>query len=81
MRALVVDGKRDDLSGKLEKAVAQAVEARGESEAALKLASEVEGALSVPEGLTGDAWLFLYRPTEGPPGEPAFPVFVTAVSA
>lgn len=45
-----VEEKRDDLSGKLEKAVAQAVEARGESEAALKLASEVEGALSVTKG-------------------------------
>lgn len=47
----------------------------------LRPVAQVEGALSVPEGLTGDAWLFLYRPTEGPPGEPAFPVFVTAVSA
>lgn len=45
-----VEEKRDDLSGKLEKAVAQAVEARGEAEAALKLASEVEGALSVTKG-------------------------------
>ncbi len=47
----------------------------------LRPVAQVEGALSVPEGLTGDAWLFLYRPTEGPPGEPAFPVFVTGVSA
>lgn len=47
----------------------------------LRPVARVEGALSVPFGLTGDAWLFLYRPTEGPPGEPAFPVFVTAVSA
>lgn len=45
-----VEEKRDELSSKLEKAVAQAVEARGESEAALKLASEVEGALSVTKG-------------------------------
>lgn len=45
-----VEEKRDELAGKLEKAVAQAVEARGESEAALKLASEVEGALSVTKG-------------------------------
>lgn len=45
-----VEEKRDELSGKLEKAVAQAVEARGEAEAALKLASEVEGALSVTKG-------------------------------
>ncbi|MBL8939519.1 MAG: DnaJ domain-containing protein [Archangium sp.] len=45
-----VEEKRDELSTKLEKAVAQAVEARGESEAALKLASEVEGALSVTKG-------------------------------
>jgi hypothetical protein len=41
-----VEEKRDELQAKLEKAVAQAVEAKGEAEAALKLASEVEGALS-----------------------------------
>lgn len=29
----------------------------------------------------GDAWLFLYRPGEGPPGIPAEPVAVTSVSA
>lgn len=29
----------------------------------------------------GDAWVFLYRPNEGPPGAPAIPVGVTAVSA
>lgn len=47
----------------------------------LRPTAVVEGALSTPAGLTGDAWLFLYRPHEGPPGEPAFPVFVSAVSA
>lgn len=47
----------------------------------LRPVATVEGALETPEGLTGDAWLFLYRPGEGPPGEPAAPVFVTAVSA
>ncbi len=29
----------------------------------------------------GDAWLFLYRPGEGPPAQPTEPVAVTAVSA
>ncbi len=29
----------------------------------------------------GDAWVFLYRPGEGPPGAPAAPRFVSAVSA
>ena len=30
---------------------------------------------------SGDAWVFLYRPGEGPPGAPAEPRAVTAVSA
>ena len=29
----------------------------------------------------GDAWVFLYRPGEGPPGAPAVPLAVTAVTA
>lgn len=41
----------------------------------------VTGVFSAPDGLTGDAWLFLYRPGEGPPGAPAVPVAATAVSA
>ncbi|MEW6433523.1 MAG: hypothetical protein AB1730_18610 [Myxococcota bacterium] len=41
----------------------------------------VVGTFRAPEGLTGDAWLFLYRPGEGPPGAPAEPVAATAVSA
>lgn len=45
-----VEEQREELTSKLENAVAQAVEARGEAEAALKLAGEVEGALSVTKG-------------------------------
>jgi hypothetical protein len=41
----------------------------------------VSGSFTTAAGLTGDAWLFLYRPGEGPPGAPAVPVRVTAVSA
>ncbi|MEW5737694.1 MAG: hypothetical protein AB1938_02145 [Myxococcota bacterium] len=41
----------------------------------------VTGAFTAPDGLTGDAWLFLYRPGEGPPGPPSIPVTATAVSA
>lgn len=40
----------------------------------------VEGALHVPEGAGGSAWLFLYRPGEGPPGAPVTPAFATAIS-
>lgn len=47
----------------------------------LRPVATVQGALATPEGVTGDAWLFLYRPGEGPPAEPAIPVFVSAVSA
>lgn len=45
-----VEEQREELAAKLENAVAQAVEAKGEAEAAMKLASEVEGALSVTKG-------------------------------
>jgi hypothetical protein len=41
----------------------------------------VTGAFTAPAGLSGDAWLFLYRPGEGPPGTPAEPATVTAISA
>jgi hypothetical protein len=41
----------------------------------------VTGAVHVPAGLGGDAWVFLYRPGEGPPGNPAVPVAASAVSA
>ena len=41
----------------------------------------VSGVFTAPDGLTGDAWLFLYHPGEGPPGPPAIPVTATAVSA
>jgi hypothetical protein len=47
----------------------------------LRATTLLQGALSRPAGVTGDAWLFLYRPTEGPPAEPALPIAVTAVSA
>lgn len=39
----------------------------------------VEGPLTT--SLSGDAWLFLYKPGEGPPGAPAEPQAVSAVSA
>lgn len=45
-----VEEQRDELTQKLERAVSQAVEAKGEAETALKLAGEVEGALSVTKG-------------------------------
>ncbi len=41
----------------------------------------LEAAVEVPPGLTGNAWAFLYRPGEGPPGQPTVPVFASAVSA
>lgn len=41
----------------------------------------VEGTFTVPQGLTGAAWLFLYKPTEGPPGGPSIPAYLTAISA
>jgi hypothetical protein len=47
----------------------------------LRATAVVQGAVIRPEGVSGDAWLFLYRPSEGPPGEPSFPVSVTGVSA
>ncbi len=47
----------------------------------LRPIATVQGAVTTAEGVTGDAWLFLYRPGEGPPAEPAIPVFVSAVSA
>lgn len=41
------------------------------------------GAITGPITTTGqgDAWVFLYRPGEGPPGAPAAPQFLSAVSA
>jgi len=44
-------------------------------------APAVTGTISVPPGATGDAFLFLYRPGEGPPARPALPEQATAVSA
>ncbi len=44
-------------------------------------ASRVQGQLTRPDGLGGAAWLFLYRPGEGPPGQPAVPLYVTAIGA
>ncbi len=41
----------------------------------------VTGHVRVPAGLGGDAWVLLYRSGEGPPGSPAVPVAVSAVSA
>lgn len=46
---------------------------------ALSRAGPVSGTVTTSVG--GDAWLFLYRPGEGPPGQPAVPESVTAVSA
>lgn len=43
--------------------------------------SHLTGLLSVPEGASGDAYLFLYRPGEGPPARPAEPLLATAVSS
>ncbi|GMU61574.1 MAG: hypothetical protein AMXMBFR34_33370 [Myxococcaceae bacterium] len=48
---------------------------------ALSKTGPVTGAFTSPDGLSGDAWLFLYRPGEGPPGPPAGPVTATAISA
>lgn len=47
----------------------------------LRSSATVRGAVSVPDGLSGDAWLFLYAPGRGLPNEPAVPEAVTAVSA
>jgi hypothetical protein len=41
----------------------------------------VTGRLVVPAGLTGDAWVFLYQPGQGPPVSAAEPTFLTAVSS
>jgi hypothetical protein len=48
---------------------------------ALSTTGPVTGSVTVPAGLSGDAWLFLYRPNEGPPASAAAPAWVTAVSA
>ena len=40
----------------------------------------VEGQLDTIEGVGGSAYLFLYRPNEGPPTGPGVPAFVTAIS-
>lgn len=37
--------------------------------------------MAAPDGVGGDAWLFLYEPGSGPPSEPGLPVYVTAVGA
>jgi hypothetical protein len=41
----------------------------------------VRGAFAAPAGLSGDAWVFLYAPGEGPPGAPAVPRYATGTSA
>ncbi len=47
----------------------------------LSKTATVQGQFDSPKGLGGSAWLFLYKPNEGPPGGPAVPAFVTAISA
>lgn len=44
-------------------------------------AGRIEGAAKPSAGLTGDVWAFLYAPGEGPPGPPAVPQELTAISA
>ncbi len=41
----------------------------------------LEAGVTVPQGLGGNAWAFLYSPGEGPPGTPAVPLYASAVSA
>jgi hypothetical protein len=41
----------------------------------------LEGSIAVPAGASGDAYVFLYAPGEGPPARPAVPELATAVSA
>ncbi len=43
--------------------------------------AKVEGQATVTAGLGGNVWAFLYEPGQGPPGPPAVPDFLTAVSA
>ena len=50
LSTMALEEEREELASKLERAVAQAVEVRGEADAAMKLASEIEGALSVTKG-------------------------------
>lgn len=45
----------------------------------LERTGTVEGPITT--SASGDAWVFLYRPGEGPPGAPAVPPYATAVSA
>jgi hypothetical protein len=47
----------------------------------LPKSGSVTGIFAAPEGLGGDAWLFLFSAGEGPPGPPTAPLFATAVSA
>ncbi len=47
----------------------------------LEKAGRVTGSVTLTPGLGGDVWAFLYAPGEGPPGPPAFPKLVTAISA
>lgn len=47
----------------------------------LRASAIVQGAIVRPDGVTGDAWVFLYAPSAGPPAEPAQPLVATAVSA
>jgi hypothetical protein len=44
-------------------------------------AGRVEGTVMQNAGLAGDVWAFLYAPGEGPPGPPAVPQLLTAISA
>ena len=41
----------------------------------------VEGRFDTVEGIGGSAYVFLYRPNEGPPTGPGVPAFLTAISA
>lgn len=50
-------------------------------DAPLARTGPVTGTFTTVDGVTGDAWLFLYRPGEGPPGAPAEPLAATAISA
>lgn len=47
----------------------------------LRPVASIQGGVSRPQGVGGDAWLFLYRPGQGPPVEPGVPIHLTAVSA
>lgn len=77
-----VRGARAGGRGVFALCVALGLAACGPTEASpLAKTGPVTGTFSAPSGLGGDAWLFLYRPGEGPPGAPAEPVTATAISA